>query len=193
MANERRDTLKIIGAIGTTCAFPFAADELYGQHADAAHKHHTPGAQAGTGPIRFFTPAELAVVNAAANQIIPETDTPGAVGAGVPGYIDLVVAGNREHQKLYREGLAWLDAESQRRFQTGFAAAKPEQQLAILKPLCDAADAGKAATVGERWFAAMKNMTCDGYYTSKAGMVDELGFTGPAVLAEYVACAIPEH
>jgi len=31
MAN-RRESLKIIGAIGTTCAFPFSADELYGQH-----------------------------------------------------------------------------------------------------------------------------------------------------------------
>ena len=29
---ERRDALKIIGSIGATCAFPFAADELYAQH-----------------------------------------------------------------------------------------------------------------------------------------------------------------
>ena len=29
---SRRESLKIIGAIGTTCAFPFSADELYGQH-----------------------------------------------------------------------------------------------------------------------------------------------------------------
>ena len=103
---ERRDTLKIIGAIGTTCAFPFAADELYGQHQEPVHQHHTPGAQASTGPVRFFTPAEMAVVAAVANQIIPDSQTPGAAKAGVPGYIDLVVSTNKAHQKLHRAGIA---------------------------------------------------------------------------------------
>ncbi len=28
----RREALKIIGAVGVTCAFPFSANELYGQH-----------------------------------------------------------------------------------------------------------------------------------------------------------------
>ena len=32
MSETRRETLKILGAIGATCAFPFPADELYGQH-----------------------------------------------------------------------------------------------------------------------------------------------------------------
>ena len=29
---SRREALKIIGAVGVTCAFPFSANELYGQH-----------------------------------------------------------------------------------------------------------------------------------------------------------------
>ncbi len=45
-----RDALKIIGAIGATCIFPFQADELYGQHehalaqgeADDAVEHQPP-------------------------------------------------------------------------------------------------------------------------------------------------------
>lgn len=190
---ERRNTLKIIGAIGTTCAFPFAADELYGQQESGAHAHHTPGKQAATGPIRFFTPAELAIVTAAADQIIPDSETPGAGKAGVPGYIDLVLANNRGQRTLIRDGLKWLDDEARRRHQTGFAAATGAQQLGILKPLCDACDARPPKTLPERFFAAFKNLTCDGYYTSRAGMVDELGFTGPAVLAEYKSCEIPEH
>jgi hypothetical protein len=183
---ERRDTLKIIGAIGTTCAFPFAADELYGQHQEPVHKHHTPGQQASTGPLRFFTPAEIALIGEVANHIIPDSETPGAVKAGVPGYIDLVVSTNKAHQKLYREGLAWLASK-------GFATATAAQQLALLKPLCEACDRGKPTSVAERFFETIKSMTCDGYYTSRVGMVDELGFTGPAVLAEYPSCEIPEH
>jgi len=47
----RRDTLKIIGAIGTTCAFPFAANDLYGQH------QHGAFLQAQRGPyILKFSP-----------------------------------------------------------------------------------------------------------------------------------------
>ena len=38
---NRRETLKIIGAIGATCAFPYASDELYGQHV------HVAGARGG--------------------------------------------------------------------------------------------------------------------------------------------------
>jgi hypothetical protein len=189
----RRETLKIIGAVGTTCAFPFAADELYGQHNDPAHRAHTPGAQAPTGPLRFFTAAEAATLSAVVNQIIPDGDTPGAVKAGVPGYIDLVVATNNGHQKLYREGLAWLESQSSSKHAKAFTALSSAEQLALLRPLCDAADVGKAKSLGERFFAAVKAMTCDGYYTSKTGMVEELGFTGPAVLAEYKTCEIPEH
>lgn len=193
MAAERRDTLKIIGAIGTTCAFPFAADELYGQHEAPAHQHHTPGKQASTGAVRFFTPAEMAALAAVTNQIIPDSETPGAVKAGVPGYIDLVVSTNQGHQKLYREGLAWLEGEARRRHGSGFAALTAAQQLALLRPLCEASDGGKAASLGERFFAVVKSMTCDGYYTSRVGMVEELGFSGAAVLAEYQSCEIPEH
>jgi hypothetical protein len=189
----RRETLKIIGAIGTTCAFPFAADELYGQHEGGAHASHTPGAQAPTGPLRFFTATEAAVVSAIANQVIPDSETPGAVKAGVPGYIDLVVSANKAQQQLYRDGIAWLEAESNRKHGRGFAALAPADQLALLRPLCDACDAGTAKSLPERFFETVKSMTCDGYYTSRVGMVEELGFTGAAVLAEYKTCAIPEH
>ena len=44
-----------------------------------------------------------------ADLIIPPTDTPGAVQARVPSYIDLVVSRNAEHQSVYRQGLAWVD------------------------------------------------------------------------------------
>ena len=44
------------------------------------------------------------------------------------------------------------------------------QQIAMLEPLCDAADEGRASTQGELFFRAIKNMTADGYYTSKAGL-----------------------
>ena len=106
----RRETLKIIGAIGTTCAFPFSANDLYGQH-----QHVDPPAQiAPRGPYtaKFFTRGEFASVSRVADLIIPPTDTPGAVAAGVPGTSTTWCTATPEHQKLMREGLTWLDQQA---------------------------------------------------------------------------------
>lgn len=182
MADEsKRESLKIIGAIGTTCAFPFAADELYGQH-----EHPKPGEQAKAGQPRFFTAGEMSLLALMVDHIIPKTDTPGAAEAGVPAYIDLVVSANKGHQSLYRAGLAWMEREGYR----GMTAAARQAKL---EALCEAADTGRLNTPGARFFRVLKNMTCDGYYTSKAGMGDELGFAGPSVLEAFPSCEIPEH
>jgi len=37
-STDRRGALKIIGAIGATCGYPYAGDELYGQE---VHQHET--------------------------------------------------------------------------------------------------------------------------------------------------------
>jgi hypothetical protein len=194
--SERREALKIIGAVGTTCAFPFSADELYGQHAG----HGAP--EAGTtlsGPPKFFTVEEFRTVSRLADLIIPETEAPGAVSAGVPLYIDYVVSKNAQAQKLYREGLRWLDAQSGGK---RFADLTEQQQIALLTPLCEQADAEREAPAGSgmqskksqrrskgvAFFKAVKSMTADGYFTSKAGLVDALRYRGNTVLAEFPAC-----
>jgi gluconate 2-dehydrogenase gamma chain len=184
---NRRETLKIIGAIGATCAFPYASDELYGQHV------HIAAQVAETGPPVFFNAGDFKTLSRVADLIIPATDTPGALLARVPSYIDLVVSRNAEHQSVYRQGLEWLQQTSMERHQKLFVQLSEEQQIAILQPLCEAVDAGKAKHPGEVFFRAIKNMTADGYYTSKAGLSGELGFKGGAVLAEFPSCEVPEH
>ncbi len=181
---DRREALKIIGAIGTTCAFPFASGELYGQH-----QHPAPGKQAEIGKPQFFTAAEFAVISRVADLIIPATETPGAVGAGVPSYIDLVVQTNEQHQTVFRAGVKFLDASAG----GSFVSLTEDKQIALLLPLSDAVDRGELNSAGEKFFRAMKSMTADGYYTSKIGMSDELGYHGGTVLAEYPNCEIPEH
>ena len=56
---SRRESLKIIGAIGTTCAFPFSADELYGQHVHTAAAAQT--AVEGPYTPKSFSAAEFVV------------------------------------------------------------------------------------------------------------------------------------
>ena len=189
---KRRDGLKIVGAVGATCAFPFSADELYGQH---VHPPLAAAAQAPAGPYtpKSFSAAEFALVSRIADLIIPATDTPGAVAAGVPAYIDGVVQNNPQHLPRFREGIWWIERVAREKFDTPFGSLTEAQQIGILTPLCEAVDAGRVENDGERFFRLMKNMTADGYYTSRVGLVEELGYKGNTVLASFPECTHPEH
>ena len=183
---SRRDTLKIIGAIGTTCAFPFAANDLYGQHQHAA----PPQTPRGPYTLKFLTATEYQAVSRIAGLIIPPTDTPGAVAAGVPEYIDYVVHNNPEHQKLMREGIVWLDRQADGK---SFVELSEKRQIEILTPLCEASDRGEVTALPERFFRMIKSMTADGYYTSQTGLIQELGYKGNTALAAFPGCNHPEH
>lgn len=181
----RRDALKIIGAIGSTCIFPFQADELYGQHEHAAAHDERPAA-APAKPL-FFKPAELATLAAFVDLIIPATDTPSASQAGVPAYIDYVASKNAKLGATLREGIRLLT-------QKKFAKLKPKAQEDLAAEWCDAAEKAKSKGPREAFWIAVKNLTADGYYTSKPGMRDELGYKGNQVLEAFPNCdAVAEH
>ena len=103
MAEQRRETLKIIGAIGVSCMFPYQSDELYGQH---VHEEGKP-VLAPAKP-KVFNKRDFALVSRIADLIIPATDTPGALGAGVPFYIDYVVSANDDLKREFQTGLTWF-------------------------------------------------------------------------------------
>ena len=42
-------------------------------------------------------------------------------------------------------------------------------------------------------FRLIKNLTADGYYTSRVGLLQELGYAGNTALAKFPACSVPEH
>jgi glucoside 3-dehydrogenase (cytochrome c) hitch-hiker subunit len=221
----------MLGTIGVTCAFPFAGDELYGQHV-----HTTLAQTPAPGPYApaFFTPAEYATLSRLTDVIIPPTETPGAAAAGVPEYIDRVVSLNAEHQPLIRAGLAWLERQAKARFSREVLLLSDVEHIAILQPLSDEIDRqqreaqrqrfrtqaqgravyyvaltdkdtparpSSAARVAletdpglpVRFFRLIKNLTADGYYTSRIGLLEELGYTGNTALARFPGCSVPEH
>jgi gluconate 2-dehydrogenase gamma chain len=173
-SSDRRSLLKIFGAIGATCAYPFASDELYGQTAAPLPE---------TAP-RFFNKMDFAVISRLADLIVPETDSAGAVRAGVPQYIDMVVSRNAEQQAVVADGLHWLAGKK-------FMQLDEAAQYAVLEPLCEAADSGDLRARNVQFFALIKSLTADGYYTSRTGLIDELGYKGNAPHAAFPGC--PEH
>ncbi len=173
---NKRDTLRIIGTISLQCAFPFEGDQLWGQHV-----HVPPGKGAPLPRPTHFRGDDLAMLTRVADLIIP-----GAAAADVPAYIDLVVTRNPEHQRVFAEGLAWLAKQQ-------FLALDAAAQRALLEALCAAVDRGEAKLPEQKFFRAAKNLTADGFFTSRAGLVDFLGYQGNQVLAEFPECTIHEH
>jgi hypothetical protein len=194
-SSDRRSLLKIIGAIGATCAYPFAGDELLGQTTES-HRHEEDSTRKVA---RFLNDRDFEAISRMSELIIPKTDTPGSIGAGVPDYIDFVLARNTDQQLLVADGLRWLDSEAARAaVGTTFVGLAEDQQLSILQTLCDAADSippyhdpRQMARVPRnvQFFALIKGLTADGYYTSRIGLIDELGYKGNKVRADFPGCS----
>ena len=193
MDHERREALKIIGAIGTSCVFSFPAAELYGQHAHQAPALHQIAAATPALP-KVFSKAEFDLLSALTDLIIPPTDTPGAAQAGVPAYIDYVAGVNAGQLKRFREGFVLLDLTAAKRHGKKFVELDESEQVAILQPLSDAIDQKQRGGEADvEFFRSLKNLTADGYYTSVTGLVKELGYTGNSAHASFAECELPRR
>jgi len=190
---SRRDALKGIAGIGA--ALPvlntnlLANDHDHGKHGQAAKT------QVSKAPYKakFFNAGQMALIATISELIIPTDDhSPGAIAAEVPQFIDLMISeSSAETKKTWADGLAAMDKLSQDKNSTAFNKATKDQQIAILTEISK--NEAKPQTPEERFFRTIKNMTIDGYYTSKIGIHDELKYKGNTYLKEFKGCTHPEH
>ena len=90
------------------------------------------GCTSNKNPWQFFTEAEALVMAEICDQIVPPDEDPGGKWAGVATYIDRQLTRHfKEHQKIYREGLAAAD----RLAGGSFASIPKADQLAVLQKL----------------------------------------------------------
>ena len=192
---SRRTALKVIGAgVSAATALPIIETKVAAQQA-----HHgmemglaAPSASAEQAP-RFFNFQELATIGMIADVIIPaDEQSPGAKAAGVAVFIDSMISESPEEVKTaWRRGLESIEKLSRQKFSAGFTAAKPEQQISLLKAISK--NERNPKTIEERFFVAIKGLTVDGYYTSSIGIHQELRYQGNAYLKEFKGCTHPEH
>jgi hypothetical protein len=121
--------------------------------------------------------------------IIPADDqSPSAASVGVQDFIDEWISAPYPDQQKDRQpvldGLAWIDAEAQRRFEKNFADLDDKQTSAICEDLCHAPDARPELTGAAQFFALYRNLTAGGFYSTPAGMKD-LKYIGNMPLAEF--------
>lgn len=186
---NRREALKgIATGIGVGASLP-----ILGQNALAQHDHHSMAKaavpQKAPAKLKFFTAAEIAAIGEISELIIPADErSGGAKAAEVPAFIDLMVSESpQENKDLWRKGLAAMDTKAG----GSFAKAAKDKQIALLTEVSK--NEMKPTTLEERFFKAVKNLTIDGYYTSKIGIHDELKYKGNTYLREFKGCTHPEH
>src|SRR5690242_15582048 len=124
---HRRDLLKLIGCV-------VGADLLHAQHAELSG-----------GPFRvpidyrprFLTRWEYELTMQLSQSIIPrDADSPGAVEAGVPWFIDTVLLyADAKRQQGWRTGLAALDECSSRLTGNTFLHCSASDRLQVLQHL----------------------------------------------------------
>lgn len=165
----RRQVLRQLAA---AIAASGAVDRALAQQA-----HHLAGQAAAASGGRYSPRAlsahEYATVERLADLIIPVEDgKPGALGADVPAWIDLIVGSNAQLTSIYQQGVAWLDGTMKARGAADFVSATSEQQTALLDLIAYRRNASPELDPGIEFFAWVRRMTVDGFYTSRVGMRD---------------------
>lgn len=117
-----------------------------------------------------FTAQQRALMTALSERVMPTTDTPGAITAGVPAFIEKLLAdwaapGDR---KPIVEGLDAIETRSQADYKVAADKATPAQQDALLTLAMEDKIPG-----GKDFFEKFRQLVITGYFTSEVGITQE--------------------
>jgi hypothetical protein len=186
---KRREALAALAAAaaGTGAALDWTPAQL--QHASRLASRG-PG-QAFTP--KFFTAHEWASIRALVDLIIPrDARSGGATDAGVPEFMDFLLAeGNREQQTWMRGGLAWLDIECRERFSKSFVECTDAERRSLLDQIAWPARAPAELSHGVAFFNRVRDLTASGFWSSKMG-VEDLRYMGNTGVADWTGCPEPQ-
>jgi gluconate 2-dehydrogenase gamma chain len=179
----RREALKGLAAAFATAG---AIDQFV-----AADAHMMVAQITAVGP---YTPKALSAheyqtLLTLTDFIIPvEHNRPGAVIAGVPGWIDSLLAVNTDLKERYTDGLAWIDRTMKARHEVDFISAVHVQQTGLLDQIAFQKNRTPELNPGIDFFVLLRRMTVDGFYTSPIGQRDI--YQGNTARAEFT---VPQH
>ena len=139
--------------------------------------------------LRTLNPQQNATIIAMSEGIIPQTDTPGAKGAKVNEFIDVILTdwATDVERKRFLTSLAAVDERSNKLYTKNFSDCTLDQQTALLQAMDDEwvreESVPKPHYTGYEkrdqqltgnWFGTFKRLTLTGYYTSEIGFTQEL-------------------
>lgn len=169
---ERRELLKIMAmTLGSGVALPQSAFARIGEPYNEAD-------------LTFFRPAQREQVAILAEAIIPKTDTPGAIEAGVPGWIEVIVKDclEPEDQLIITEGLAAIMLRCAKDHGKGLNMLTPEEQVAFLTAYDKETTAARAKLkqkdkpLPQTFLQQFKELTKFCYVNSEVGATQAFNF-----------------
>ena len=192
---SRRDILRTlaVGAVGGSVLQVIPAEAAAYVHQMVRQEK----AASATGKYvpKYFSAHQYATVTALCDAIIPKDErSGGAVEAGAPEFIDLLTSENEKYALRLGGGLFWRDGFCTDRFGNVFLDCTPEQKSEALDLIAYRENASEDHTLsqGVAFFALLRSMTCDGFYTSKIGIAD-LEYIGNTSVREFPGCPpLPE-
>ncbi len=175
---HRRELFRVLGA---GAALPIFDSDLLAMFQAAQPKSGY--------TLRTLNPHQNATLTLITDLIIPETDTPGAKGARVNEFIDLILTewASEEERQKFLAGLTDVDKNSNALFGKDFIDAAPAQQEELLRDLDQRFAVERENVLPHPYvrrshdsqlegsfFGVVKRMTLYGYYTSEIGFSQEL-------------------
>ncbi len=157
---ERRDLLKALASATALTVLPHKTLAAWSRVAE------------GAAPLNGLSDAQMALVRAIADTIIPRTDSPSATDVGVHQFVNVIVS-EQISDSDRTEGLAGLDAINARSVAANkvvFAELSPEARGAFIESL----ESGPRDTEPARTYWRLKGLVVHGYFTSEPVMKDVL-------------------
>jgi gluconate 2-dehydrogenase gamma chain len=122
------------------------------------------GCAPAPGAKTYLTAAQGPLVSAAAERILPRTDTAGAIDVGVPAFIDRFYGEfmSPAERQLLVSALDEIESAAKTAHGTSFTALTAAQQDAVLRSVATAQQGRDPSS-----FGMLKSMTVLGYFTSE--------------------------
>src|SRR5436190_1967466 len=190
MSISRRDVLK---SLAVSAAATSVLRVIPAHAAEMAHKMiaaEKAAAPAKTYTPKFFSAHDYKTLQALCQTIFPaDADSGGAIEAGAPEFIDLLTSENPHYQLTLGGGIMWLDSTCTDKYGKTYLECTPQQKTEMLDCIAYRKSAEEDPSVGQgvEFFAFLRNLAADGFFTSKIG-IQYLGYIGNGYLAEFPGC-----
>jgi hypothetical protein len=162
--NRRTALAGVVGMFGASVFAPIA------RAAGAPQLANIPAISDGPPSTAVFTPAQHALMTALSERVLPTTDTPGAIAAGVPAFIEKMLAdwAKPEERVPILAGLDAIESRSLQDYKVPAVQATAAQQDMLLTLAMN-----NVLPSGALFFEAFRQLVLTGYYTSEIGMTQE--------------------
>lgn len=153
---ERRDLLRAFASAAALTLLPHETLSAWSSVAT------------GLRPPNGLSDAQMLLVRAVADTIIPRTDTPSATDVGVHQFVEVIVAEQltEAERSAAEAGLAAIDDLAMSTGGVVFADLTPEQRASVMQAL----EAGDRGVEPAKTYWRLKGLVVHGYFTSEPVM-----------------------